>query len=207
MDSGPIVIVGAGGFGREVLDIIEAINGSQAKRARWDFVGFLDDGDPDTRGRGPVIGPVAALRDLSARYVVAIGDPATRQHISGATTREAAILVHPAATVGPDVVLGSGTVVAAGVRITNHVAVGRHVHLNLNSTVGHDAVLADYVTVYPGVNISGDVHLDEGVSMGTSSSIIQGRRVGAWSIIGAGAAVVRDIPPGVTAVGVPARTR
>jgi acetyltransferase-like isoleucine patch superfamily enzyme len=79
------------------------------------------------------------------------------------------------------------------------------VHLNLNVTVGHDAVVHDFVTVYPGVNVSGSTELGERVSMGTNSCILQGLEIGAGSFVGAGAVVNRDLPAGVTAMGVPAR--
>jgi sugar O-acyltransferase (sialic acid O-acetyltransferase NeuD family) len=204
--STPIVIVGAGGFGREVLDIIEAING-QSPAATWKFVGFLDDGEPKTYGRGPILGPAAMLDSLDAMYVIGIGNPRVRRQIAEGTRAEPATLVHPSATMGPDVTLGAGTVVTAGVRMTNHIRIGRHVHLNLNATVGHDARLDDYVTVNPGATISGEVVLETGVTIGTNACVNQQRTVGSWSIIGSGAAAVRDIPAEVVAVGIPAVPR
>ena len=72
-------------------------------------------------------------------------------------------------------------------------------------TVGHDAVLESFVTVYPGVNISGCTVIEKGVELGTGSKIIQGKRIGTNTILGSGAVVVRDLPPGCTAVGVPAK--
>lgn len=201
-----LVIVGAGGFGREVLDVVEAIN-TAAEEPVWHFLGFLDDGDPNVWGRGPVLGPSTMLQELDAAYAIGIGDPRIRQRVDGDATLEAAMLIHPAATIGPGVNIGDGTIVTAGVRITNHISIGRHVHLNLNCTVGHDAVLGDYVTVNPGATVSGEVTLELGVTVGTNGCINQRRTVGAWSTIGSGAAVVRDIPPNVIAVGVPAIPR
>jgi sugar O-acyltransferase (sialic acid O-acetyltransferase NeuD family) len=201
-----LVIVGAGGFGREVLDVVEAILDQQRGDSgdEWRFLGFLDDQSNDTFGRGEVLGPVEMLGGLDADYLIGIGDPTVRQAVAEATDRMPATVVHPGATIGPDVVLGPGTVVTAGVRVTNHVRVGKHVHLNLNATVGHDAVLGDYVTVNPGANVSGNVTLGEGVTLGTGSQVIQGRTVGAWTTVGAGGVVVRDLEGGLVAVGIPA---
>ena len=78
-------------------------------------------------------------------------------------------------------------------------------HLNLDSTVGHDAVIEDYVTVSPGVHVSGNVTLKEGSFIGTGANLIEGKTVGAWSVVGAGSAVISDIAPNVTAVGIPAK--
>jgi serine acetyltransferase len=79
------------------------------------------------------------------------------------------------------------------------------VHINRMSNVGHDNLLEDFVTVSPGSNLSGNVTLKEGSFIGTGASIIEGKTVGAWARVGAGAAVVEDIPDNTTAVGVPAK--
>ena len=210
----PIVIVGAGGFGREVHDVLEAINATG--EPAYEAVGFLDDGPVskellDERGM-QLLGPIQALEHLPAdvQYVVAIGDGRLRRRIDlWATSLEriAPPLVHPRATLGRHgVSLSPGAVVCAGSIITTNVHIGRHVHVNLGVTVGHDAVIGDYVTINPNVSISGAAILEDAVSMGTGSCIIQGRRVGAETVVGAGAVVVHDIEPGVTAVGVPARS-
>ena len=203
-----LVIIGAGGFGREVLDVVEAC---QAAGADIDFIGFLDDeADPalvTSRGAA-IIGPVADLANLDAQYVIGIGSSAARHTIDELASRagrEATTLVHPAATIGAAVTLGPGAVVTAGARLTTNIVAGRHLHVNLNATIGHDCVLGDYVTINPGANVSGNVTLGDGVALGTGSSVIQRVSIGAGTIVGAGAAVVSDLPAGVTAVGVPAK--
>ncbi|MGY1752150.1 acetyltransferase [Blastococcus sp. SYSU D01042] len=213
----PLVIIGAGGFGREVHDVVEAINDSvtAADRTEYAFLGFLDDGEPEPdllRQRGaPHLGPTEALVGMRSdvQYVIGIGNGGTRRRIDAWASgrgRSAATLIHPRAVVGKRAVsFGAGTVVCANAVVTTNVRVGRHVHLNLGVTVGHDAQLGDYVTLNPNSSISGEVLLEDEVTMGTGASVIQGRRIGARATIGAGAAVVRDIDPDVVAVGVPAR--
>lgn len=204
----PLVIVGAGGHGRETLDVVEATN---AVRAEWGFLGFVAEGaDPDLLGRrqAGLLGDVAVLRDLDARYVIGIGTSETRRtldrEISG-FGREAAALVHPAATLGSDLRLAPGVIVAAGARVTTNVTLGRHTHLNVNAVVSHDCEVGDYVTFSPGVLVNGNVVLEDGVFLGTGAIVLPGRRVGAGARIGAGAVVTEDVDPGATVVGVPAR--
>ena len=205
----PIVIIGAGGFGREVLDIVEAENSVEH---RWEFLGFLDDGAPDmdllARRGAKFLGPTDALADIDASYVIGIGSGEARRRVDEAVEsfgREPATLVHPAATVGSDVEIGPGCIVNAQVGVTTHIRLGRHVDLHVGSKLGHDTVLEAYVSVYPGASIGGNVLLESGVTVGTGASVIQGLVVGRDATVGAGAAVVREVDAGATVVGVPAR--
>jgi sugar O-acyltransferase (sialic acid O-acetyltransferase NeuD family) len=207
----PLVIVGAGGFGREVLDIIEAINSVDPT---FDFLGFLDDAPVPSpligERRASVIGKVERLAQLDTHYLIGISSGESRKRIdilATAAGRTAAVAVHPAATMGAHVLLGPGSIVTAGVRLTTNIRLGRHVHVNINATVGHDCRLGDYVTINPGVNVSGTVSIGECAMLGTGSCVNQGLSIGAETIVGAGAAVVQDLPPGVVAVGIPARPR
>ncbi len=109
------------------------------------------------------------------------------------------------AWVGNRIELGEGTIICAGDRLATELSVGDHVQLNLDCTVSHDSFLRDFVTVAPGVNISGAVTVGEGCDLGTGAAIIQGVSIGHWSVVGAGAVVVRDLPANVTAVGAPAK--
>lgn len=208
-DPGPLVIVGAGGFGRECLDIVEALNECGAEIG---FVGFLDDsgGDPELLRRRGVgcLGSVADASAHSSRYVIAIGHGAARRRIDAELTTAgltAPVLVHPQATLGSDCRVGEGTILNAGARATTNITLGRHVQLHANCTVGHDAALDDYVSVYPAATISGSVVLEAGVTVGTGANVLPGVRVGAGSLVGAGAVVIGDVPAGTTVSGVPAR--
>lgn len=207
----PLVIIGAGGVGRELVDLVDAIN---VVGERLELRGFLDDGRPDEAAllrRGlRLLGTVAELGAMDVKYVIGIGAPGARRRIDAFASsigRAAVSLVHPTAALGSDVRLGEGTVIYSHVTATTNIATGRHVQLHANCAVGHDSTLGDYVTVLPGATVAGNVTLEEGVTVGANAAIIQGLRVGAMSVVGAGAAVVRALPPGTTAVGVPARAR
>jgi sugar O-acyltransferase (sialic acid O-acetyltransferase NeuD family) len=207
--SGPIVIIGAGGFGREVLDIVEAIN---ATGGTLEFLGFVDDGPVDAerlaRRRATALGGVHELSGVDARYVIGIGDGNVRQRLAdqlAASAAEPAILIHPSCTVGGDVEIGPGTILTAGCRITTNVRLGRHVDLHVNSTIGHDTTIDDFASVYPGATVSGDVHLGSGVTIGTGANVLPRHTIGEWATVGAGAVVTRDVAPGETVKGVPAR--
>ena len=154
-----LVIIGAGGFGREVLDVIEAINLDHATTGVQPFevLGFLDDGEPDLATLAPYgvrhLGPVAQLdsMDPDVGYVIGIGSPRVRRKIDEQyAVRFCPVLIHPSVTYSRAVEFGPGCVVCAGVRLTNNIHLGRHVHANLNTTIGHDARLGDYVTLRQG---------------------------------------------------------
>jgi sugar O-acyltransferase (sialic acid O-acetyltransferase NeuD family) len=200
-----VLIVGASGHGREVLDVVVACG--------HDVAGFADDGRPDPeplRRLGvPLLGGTEALGAHAGTVVLGIGDSAARRRAADAlgAQRWVVALVHPAATFGRDVELGEGTVVTAGARLTTHIAVGPHGYVGPNATIGHDATLGTAVTVLPGATVSGSVTLDDGVLIGTGANLRQGVRVGEGAVVGAGAVVLGDVAPGTTVVGVPARPR
>lgn len=206
----PLVIIGAGGFGRETLDVAEAIN---AQTPTYDIRGFIVDaayGQPGTIINGqPILGGfdwLAAHHD-TVHAVCAVGDPAVRRRMvvkAQALGIRFASLVHPSVVMTRWVTIGVGAVVCAGVILTNQIRIGQHVQLNLLSAIGHDVTIEDFVTLLPGATISGNVLLQEGAYVGASAVTIEKRTIGAWSIVGAGAVVIRDVPANTTAVGNPA---
>ena len=206
----PLVIIGAGGFGRECYDVVVAMN---RQEPRWDFLGFVDDAVPPSdvilRLGAKWLGTTADLsRHAGAAYVVGVGSPGLRRALVGKSELaglEAATLIHPSATFGLDVTVEEGCVVCSHVSVTTNVVIGAHTHLNLNCTVGHDTRVARFCTVNPGASVSGNVELEEGVLVGTNSAILQGRRISRSATVGAGAVVTADVGARAVVVGVPAR--
>lgn len=208
-----IVVVGAGGFGREVIELIEAINASNT--ASWAIVGVADDGpspinlDRLAKVDVPFLGTVDQIlgEHAACRYVLAIGAPHVRRALAAkfdSFSWRAATLIHPQSTIGREVTLGEGTIVCAGVRLTTCVRVGRHVHLDNNVTVGHDTTLGDFVRLNPASSISGDCKIGNGVLVGVGGVVINQLRIGENAVVGAGACVVRNVPPDTVVKGVPA---
>jgi sugar O-acyltransferase (sialic acid O-acetyltransferase NeuD family) len=205
-----LVIIGAGGFGREVADIVEAID---RHSPTFDLLGFVDDGHPDpdvlARRGTPHLGTTHELvRWPGARYAVAVADPVIREELDGrarAAGLRPARLVHPTTAIGADVREGPGLITGAHTSITTNIDIGQHVHLDRRVTVGHDSRIGDFVTVHPGATISGDVTVGSRARIGSNAVVIQGVTVGDGATVGAGAAVVRDVAAGQTVVGVPAR--
>ena len=206
-----IVIIGAGGFAREVQWLINDIN---KVNKEWNILGFIDE-NPSNKGKelnGNIV--VGSFEDIlkidnqDIYYVCAVGDPIIKKKLvekAEDMNLKPAILIHPSVIISEFVSVGEGSIICAGNIITVNIHIGKHVIVNIDSTIGHDAIIEDYSTILPSVNISGNTVIEECVSVGTGSAIIQGLRIGKYSTIGAGAVVVKDIPCGATAVGMPAK--
>jgi sugar O-acyltransferase (sialic acid O-acetyltransferase NeuD family) len=209
----PLVIVGCGGFGREVFSIVQALND---KGAEWSIAGFADDSpSPEAIGQvralgSTVLGTVSELGESRTRYwaILAVGTPSTRAAIHqrlGNAPLSYPTLVHPASTLGQLVQLGEGSVVAPGARLSTNIRIGRHVHLDQNVTIGHDTTVGDFARINPQACVSGSVRIGERALVGANATVLQGLAVGADAVVGASACVVRDVHFGSTVKGVPAR--
>jgi sugar O-acyltransferase (sialic acid O-acetyltransferase NeuD family) len=204
-----IILIGAGGFGREVAAMIRHTN---SVKPSWDLLGFVDDDSlmRDQRVSGhPVLGPIQAIRSYPGAWCACcVAEPDTRRQLVGLATAMGArwaTLVHHTAVVVDTAELGEGCILLPFSAVTTEAHLGRHVHVNYHSAIGHDGWLDDYVTLSSYVDITGKARLGSGVFVGSGASILPGRTVGEHAVIGAGAVVNRDIPPWAVAVGVPAR--
>jgi len=206
-----IYIIGAGGFGREVVWLIQRIN---EVKPTWNIKGFIDD-DNSLWGRSedayPVLGGCQYLlekAEITEVYAVcAVGTAKVRKLIVEklADRVKFATVIDPSVIFSKRVKIGAGCIICARTIITVDIKIGDHVIINLGCTIGHDDIIHDFVTIYPGVNVSGNVEIGECSELGTGMQIIQGKKIGIGCIIGAGAVVVKDIPDKCTAVGSPAK--
>ncbi len=204
-----IVIIGAGGHGQVVADILLVASRVGASAAP---LGFLDD-DPalaGTRVLGlPVLGPIASLAHVEHDGVVlALGDN-RRRHDVLVALRERGVrfanAIHPAAVVAADVRLGAGVMVCAGAVVNTGSVVADGVILNTGCTVDHHNRIDAYAHIAPGAHLGGAVRIGLGALVGIGSCVTPGRSIGEWTVVGAGSTVTRDLPPYCTAVGSPAR--
>lgn len=208
-----VVVVGASGFGREALDVLEAMRAAGAYLA---IEGVLDDSPSydnleRVNSRGiEFLGTIDdwLSRSEVCRFVLAIGDPDIRRKL--VRKLEAAGLlaftaVHPSAIQGSRTRVGEGVVICAGVVISTNVTLGQHVHINPSVTIGHDTILGDFVSINPGAVLSGDVHIRNGVTVGAGATVLQQLTVDESSVIGAGAVLTKSAPSQVIVKGVPGR--
>lgn len=200
----PLIIVGAGGHGREtafafLLDAPPTL-----------FLGFLDDRATGTTPEGwPVIGTIAdAAAHRKARFHVAVNDPRIRRAIvrrmNAAATTAWATIVHPDVRVHRSSSIGAGAALLGGCQVTVSARIGDHCIVNRGAQVGHDCHVGPFCSLNPSAALAGGVRVDDGCEIGSGSAIRQQLKVGAGATIGMGAVVVKDVPSGAVVVGNPA---
>jgi sugar O-acyltransferase (sialic acid O-acetyltransferase NeuD family) len=205
-----IAVFGAGGFGKEVMMLIEQINAFKVQRQ---ILGFYDDGV----AKGTIIDEyevLGSLSDLNAvtddiSVAVAIGNSQIRFNIVSWLSNSYLsypVLMHPIVLTGKHVTIEEGTIITANNILTVNIEFGKFVILNLACTVGHDVILEDFTSFMPSVNVSGGVKVRKGAYAGTGAQILNHLEIGEWTKIGAGAVVRESLPAHCTAVGVPAIT-
>ncbi|MGY2003680.1 PglD-related sugar-binding protein [Blastococcus sp. SYSU DS1024] len=204
-----LVVMGAGGHAREVLDVLESLPDAPGRERTTVFA----------ESGATTAAATALLRDRgyalaeelpadATHYLPAVGDPALRQwFVTLAESRGLlpAQAVSPLSTV-PDVLREvPGLVVLPRVHLSTNVALGRHCHLNIGCQVSHDGWLGDRVTLGPGVLLAGGVTVEDDAFLGIGAVVLPGRRIGRGAVVGGGAVVVHDVAPGTTVAGNPAR--
>jgi sugar O-acyltransferase (sialic acid O-acetyltransferase NeuD family) len=185
------VIIGAGGFAREIIADI----GNNIKC-------FVDDSYWEDG-----LYKISELNPLEHSVIVAIGDPSKRKDIINKLPNKIEFWNHiskHAIILEPLKSFGKGSIICAGCILTTNIHIGDHVHINLNSTIGHDCVISDYVTISPGVNISGNVNIKDNVYIGTNVGIREKIQIHSNVTIGMNSAVIKDIDSSGVYVGIPA---
>ena len=207
-----LAILGGGGHGSDVLAIVEALeSGSDAKKS-LSVVVADDDWSKPSRFTGRRVELLSsteeAIRSANS-VVIGIGYPESRRLVRERSEALGASLCsplfHPSAQISCNSEFGSGAVVFGNVWVSPGCEVGANTHVMYGATIGHDVVVGQDSTVMPGANISGDSCIGPEVLVGAGSVVLQGISVGSGSTIGAGAVVTRDVAPGTTVVGAPAR--
>lgn len=206
----PFVILGAGGHGRVVLDLLHLLGA--------EVLGFTDPKVPAGQGIDGTYclgedGVVLQHNPSSIFLALGVGGVGeTRQRLSIfdrfiAKGYVFPSLVHPAAVVAANVKVAEGSQIMAGVVVQTGSRIGRNVILNTRTSIDHDCILDDHVHVAPGAVLSGSVRVCRGAHVGAGAVIIQGIRVGEGALIAAGAVVIREVSPKTRVFGLPAREK
>lgn len=204
-----IIVVGSGGHARAVLDVVRS-------QGRYVVAGFID----GTKPKGTsclgllVLGDETDLPEVcraegTTLGIVAIGDNFQRramtERLQALVPSFAAVTaIHASAVVAADATIGSGTVIMPGAVVASGCRLGRGCLVNTLASLDHDGVMEDYASLAPGAVTGGDVHLGTCAAVGLGARVVHRCRIGAHAVVGAGALVLKDVPPEVVAFGIPA---
>ena len=200
-----IIIVGGGGFAKEVIWLANECN----RKVR----GVLDDSfqTHNTQVQGAIVlGDVSCwVNYKDCEFIIAIGSPRTRRIVLDKMLTlgkpDFTTLIHPSVRYSNSVSIGEGSIICAGSILTADITLGKHNILNLNVTVGHECEFSDYVTVAPMAAVSGNVKLQYLVEVGTGAIIRQGLELAEGSMLGMGGVLTKNIPERMIFAGNPAK--
>ena len=204
-----LIIVGASGFGREILNLIEDINKVEPT---WNILGFIDDNLNALDGFDLQYRVLGKIQDWQPKgkeqYVLAIAAPKTKENVVPllkAKGAKFATIIPPTSYVGARSKIGEGVVMFGEVGISVDVTIGSFVFFNALDGIGHDTVIGDYCTFGPKVCISGGTKIGKCVNVGALASTFPGIEVGDYATIGMNSAAIRKVKAGTTVIGVPAK--
>ena len=204
-----LIIVGASGFGRELLNIIKEINKTSPA---WNVLGFIDDDPKALDGYGVdyrILGSIADwVPSGDEFYALAIANPKIKEKIVPVLKSRGArfaTVIDPTASVPVGSQLGEGVVIFGYTSISVNVKIGNFVFFNAMVGIGHDADIGDYCTFGPKACISGKTVIGKCVNVGALASTYPGITVGDYATIGMNSAAIRRVKPDTTVIGVPAK--
>ena len=202
-----LYICGAGGMGREVLELARTVN---AIERRWDWIGFVDDFkatsvDFEVAGTDELLLQASVTTDV----VVGIADPEIKSALVARLTKNPHLcfhsLVHPQAYISPGASIGVGVIVQWGCWVSTSVELGDFSFVNVACRIGHDVSIGKYTSLMTNVDLGGHVQVGDCCYFGTKSTVVPGVRIGRDVRIGAASLVVQNIAEGLTVMGNPAR--
>lgn len=204
-----ILIVGAGGFGREVFNWLRD-HPDYGKV--WQIAGFLDDKADALTNYNYSPGVIGSVKDYKSEpgdlLVLGLALPKVKKAVVEhllSLGGEFFSFIHPSVIMGGNVKIGRGTVICPGAVLTSDISIGDYVTFNCCSSIGHDASLANFVTLSGHCDITGFCQVAEGAFFGSHACMIPRTKVGAWSTVGAGSTVIINVPANTTVFGSPAK--
>lgn len=203
-----LIIVGAGGHAREMLEWVRDIN---ANKATWEFIGFIDDDSTALQGTNckySVIGSVKEWKQFEdIDFGMGIASPGVKESVGKFLLRKGAKfvpIIHPSVRIAENACFGVGFVAYPGAFVCSNAHIGDFVTV-LSSKISHDCVIGDYCTILSYVGLNGNTRLGKRVFIGNHATMMQGLSIGDGVSIGLGSVVIRDIPQGIHVFGNPAR--
>lgn len=205
-----LVLLGAGGFAREVAYVVE---NSEDVFFQQEYVYYLSDDEEEWgkwKPKGKVVGSIDtySVEHKDVYFLPAVGSPKLKKFLISRAEEKGwkpfPSIKHKQSFIG-DAEISDGSIICSMCSVTTNVKIGKFVNVNLNCTIGHDVIIDDYVNLSPHCTISGNVHIEEHCDLGSGVDVLPNVTIGRGSVIGAGAVVREDIPPNSLAVGIPAK--
>ena len=208
-----VIIIGGEGNGTVIASAVEDFID---KNGKWEILGYLNDFEKKGTiiNNFPVLDKIGNIKKYNKKdcyfiYTLLSAKKAFERKEKlmklGIETKKFITFIHPTAAVSRYSKLGYGVVIMPNVVISPDVSIGNHTHVYANSLIGHDAVVKDFCFIANCASVGSKVLLEEGVHVGSNSSIIEGVTIGRWSLIGLGAVVIRNVESQTKVVGNPAK--
>lgn len=204
-----LVIIAAGGCGREVLQIAKDINKTSLT---WNIKGFLDDNPKSLSGKICDIDVICSIDDYvieeNDKFICCIGNSAVRKSVTEkmkARGAKFATIIHPNATIADSCTIGEGAIIYPYALISDNAVIGDGTIINMYSSVAHDSTLGEYCTISAHCDITGMCTLGDRVFMGTTSHMVPRTKIGNNAYICAGSTIMTRVMDGRKMMGCPAR--